>query len=280
MSNTSPNQPQIDYWNGEASQRWIREQDQLDRVWGPLDELGMQRAAAAPGERVIDLGCGCGATTLLLADRVETAGMVLGIDVSAPMLARARERGRSRANIRWCQADAAQYAFTGDADLLYSRFGSMFFMEPQAAFRNLRSALRPAGRMCLVAWRAAAENPWYSLPLQAAAPLLPPAPVPPPNAPGPFAFASADYVRGILQAAGFAQIELEARDPLICMSTSGLAHAVDFAMNAGPLARLLPGVDDATKQRVAAAVKAVLADYADGDRVSLNAGIWIVTARR
>jgi len=198
----------------------------------------MRRAAPMPGECVVDLGCGCGGSSLLLADRVGPSGSVLGIDVSAPMLAHARQRGQSRPNITWCEADAAQYAFAGDADLLHSRLGAMFFADPPAAFRHLRTALRPGGRLCLVAWRAPAQNPWYTVPCR------------PPrlccrrqlqhrrNAPGPFAFASADRIHGILHAAGFTQIDSAAEDPTLCMSTTGMADAVEFALNAGPVARL------------------------------------------
>ena len=279
MPNPSPNQPQIDYWNGPAAQRWVREQTQLDRVWTPLDELAMRRAAPTPGERVVDLGCGCGGSSLLLADRVGPSGSVLGIDVSTPMLAHARQRGQARPNITWCEADAAQHVFAGEADLLYSRLGSMFFVDPPTAFRHLRTALRPGGRLCLVAWRAPAQNPWYTVPMQAAAPLLPPAAATPRDAPGPFAFASADRIHEILHAAGFMQIDIAAEDPTLCMSTTGMADAVEFALNAGPVARLLLGTDATTTARVRTAVEAALADYLDGECVSLGAAIWIVTAR-
>src|SRR5205085_7165358 len=148
MNQDSPNRAQIEYWNGPAAARWVNEQERLDRVLAPIDELGVTRAAPMRGERVIEIGCGCGASTLRLAERVGQSGSVLGADVSKSVLERARERTRSIDWVDFLEADAAQCTFAGDADLLYSRFGVMFFAEPEAAFANLRRALRRTGRLC------------------------------------------------------------------------------------------------------------------------------------
>jgi SAM-dependent methyltransferase len=279
MPQATVNESQIELWNGPGAQRWVREQERLDRSFASIDAIGMARAAARLGERVIDLGCGCGGSALQLAEAVGPAGAVLGIDISAPMLARARERGRASPWITWLQADAAQHPFSGDADLLYSRFGAMFFDDPAAAFANLRRALRPTGRLCLVCWRSLEENPWYSVPMQAALSLLdPPAPSAP-DAPGPFALAARERVSAILSAAGFADIELDAHDTTLCFSTTGLADAVDFALQAGPVSRMLAGADRDTVASVERAIADALAPHASQERVALPAAIWIVTAR-
>jgi SAM-dependent methyltransferase len=279
MSQAPVNQSQIELWNGPGAERWVSEQERLDRSFAPIDAIGMARAGARPGERVIDLGCGCGGSTLQLADAVGAAGAVLGVDISAPMLARARERGGARPWITWLQADAALHPFSGDADLLYSRFGAMFFEAPAAAFANLQRALRPSGRLCLICWRSPEENPWYGVPMRAALSVLPPPAPSAPDAPGPFAFAARERVSAILAAAGFAHIEFDAQDTALCISTTGLADAVDFALQAGPVARLLAGTDRDTVASVQGAIAAALASYASQERVALPAGVWIVTAR-
>src|SRR5687768_17225277 len=150
----SANQAQIEFWNGPAAERWVNEQARLDRALASIDMLALERAAPAPGERVIDLGCGCGASTLRLAERVGPTGNVLGVDISKPMLGRARDRARTMPWVGFQEADAAEHPFAGDGDLVYSRFGSMFFVDPVAAFSNVRKALRSGGRLCIVCWRS------------------------------------------------------------------------------------------------------------------------------
>src|SRR5690242_10265645 len=113
------NQSQIEFWNGPAAQRWVTEQERLDRALGPVDALALERAQPRLGERVIDLGCGCGASTLRLAERVGAAGKVLGVDISAPMLARARERAAGIPWVDFYEGDAAEHRFPGDANLVY-----------------------------------------------------------------------------------------------------------------------------------------------------------------
>jgi SAM-dependent methyltransferase len=275
----SANQPEIEFWNGPAAHRWVAEQARLDRALANIDLLGLDRAAPVEGERVIDLGCGCGASTLRLAEHVGPTGTVVGVDVSAPMLARARERARSMPWIQFVEGDAAEYRFAGDADLVYSRFGAMFFADPQAALANLKKALRPGGRLCLVCWRSADENPWYRVPLRAAETVVAPLPATDPGAPGPFAFAAEGRLREILEHAGFARVEVERVDTRICTSTTGIGEAVEFAVNAGPVARMILGADAGTVARVRTALATALADYLHDERVALPASVWLATAR-
>src|SRR5450432_999963 len=149
-----PNAAQVAYWNDTAGPTWVAMQDVMDVQLG---ELGLKAIAALgvrPGERVIDVGCGCGGTTIELARRVGETGRVLGADISAPMLAVAKGRAAAQA-LNWAsfeQADAQTYLFE-PADAVFSRFGVMFFADPVAAFANLRLALAPAGRLAFVCWR-------------------------------------------------------------------------------------------------------------------------------
>ena len=160
---------------------------------GPLGDRALAAGKPRTGERVLDLGCGCGDTSLDLARIVTPAGTVVGIDVSAVMLARARERGgESGFDIAFLESDAQTHAFApGSFDLLYSRFGTMFFADPRAAFINLRAALANGGRLAVVCWRSRDVNPWMTIPVEAAARYLPRPDPPPPRVPGPFAFAGA-----------------------------------------------------------------------------------------
>lgn len=277
---TSPNQANIDHWNRPSQKRWVIEQERLDGVLDQLDDLAIPSAAPRAGERVVDIGCGCGSSALRLAGLVGPGGSVLGVDVSRIMLAHARERVRDHPQISLCEADATDYAFAGDADLLYSRLGIMFFAEPERAFANMRRALRPGGRVCFVCWRAEDENPWYQVPLRAAAPLLElPAPAAPGSA-GPFAFAEAARLRGALQAGGFSRIAVEPSDLALRLSTDGLEDAVRFALAAGPVARVLmeQEVPVEVAEQVRVAVRAALSRHLVGNTVALGAAIWIATA--
>src|SRR5260370_18482697 len=188
-SDRGGNTAQIAYWNDKIAITWTTFQEHIDTVFAPLTAVALDAAAPATGERVIDVGCGSGATVLELARRVGPTGHVLGLDVSEPMSAQARERiaAEQLRNAEVLVHDAATCVFPrSDTDLLFSRFGVMFFADPEAAFANLRLAMRPGGRLLCMAWRPLAENPWFSVPLQAARALLPPQPPPEPNAPGPF----------------------------------------------------------------------------------------------
>jgi SAM-dependent methyltransferase len=281
---TSNGDEQIAFWNGPRGDAWAKDQEVLDRALEPFGRAALERAAPRPAERVLDIGCGCGASTLALAAAVGATGEVLGIDVSAAMLARARERAIGLAHVTFVEADAAKHAFAPRADLLFSRFGVMFFADPTAAFSNLQRALVPRGRVAFVCWRALGDNAWLDVPFVAARRIIPPAvTVPPPDAPGPLAFADPERVRHILERAGFAGVTLTPFDHVMPLGDGkGLEAAVDQAITLGPTARLLDAAnaDDATLTQVRHEVRAALAPYAAADDVTLAAGAWIVTAQR
>jgi SAM-dependent methyltransferase len=276
------NADQIDYWNARAAVTWSTLQERIDAVFTPLTAIAMTAAAAAPGERVIDVGCGCGATVLELARRVGAAGSVLGVDVSLPMLERARARieaeGLHQARVQ--SGDASAHAFAaGGADLLFSRFGVMFFADPVAAFANLRRGVRPGGRLLFVVWRPVTENSWFSVPLEAARPLLPPQPPADPAAPGPFALANPDRTQQLLQAAGWAGISIQPMDaPMPIAGPGEIERATEFTMQVGALARALVEADDDTRARARAAVAQALAAHDGPDGIVLGASVWLVSA--
>jgi SAM-dependent methyltransferase len=240
----------------------------------------------APGERALDVGCGCGQTTFQLAERVAPAGSVVGIDISAVMLARAQERaarsGAEGVRIRFENADA-QTAALGEAafDLVFSRFGVMFFADPPAAFANLRRALAPGGRLAFVCWQGPERNEWVRVPLAAAAKHLT-LPRPAPGAPGPFALSDPERTRAILAQAGFREIEIEPHERDLAIARGSLDEAAGFLTQIGPLSRALREAGAAgaeLQEAVAQSVREALAPYAGPQGVRMGSASWIVTAR-
>jgi SAM-dependent methyltransferase len=276
-----PNADQITYWNSRAGETWAAMQKRIDAQIDPLGLTAIERLAAAPGEQILDVGCGCGTTSVELARRVGASGHVTAIDISRPMLDVAR-RGAKEAqvtNVTFLEVDAQTYPFrAGSFDALFSRFGIMFFSDSVAAFRNLLAALKPgSGRLAFVCWRKLADNPWMATPLEAAMQHLPPQPPPDPFAPGPFAFADAGRVRRILTEAGFADVAVTPHDQKIELGM--LEQAVEHCTRVGPLARLLAENPDAVAP-VRDTLRHTLLEYVREGIVRMDAGVWIVSARR
>ncbi|NUQ75030.1 MAG: methyltransferase domain-containing protein [Polyangiaceae bacterium] len=278
----TPNAEQIKHWNEVAGPQWVALHDQITSQIMPLGEIAMARAAVAAGERVLDIGCGCGDTSITLARLVGPTGSVLGVDISAPMLERARETARAEGfeNIRFEQADAQIASLPDRAkDLLFSRFGVMFFSDPESAFKNLRGALRSGGRLSFVCWRAVTENPWMMVPAMAAMQVLPFTP-PDPDAPGPFAFADSGKVRGILERAGFVEVAFEPIDRELAVGGEGsdIERTVDFLMNMGMVAAAARQAPPEALPKARQAVREVLAQYQRDGSVRMQSASWVVTA--
>jgi SAM-dependent methyltransferase len=274
----APNQAQVDYWNTGAGPVWVELQARLDRQLDPLGRVAMKALDLAAGERVLDIGCGCGQTSLALAEQVGPTGEVLGVDISVPMLDVARRRAAGAQAARFMQADAQTVDLGAEAfDAAFSRFGVMFFADPTAAFANIGRAARAGGRLGFVCWRPLAENLWMSGPAEAAAPFLPATPASDPEAPGPFAFADSERVRRILESAGWERIEIRPYDASI--STGGVDESLSLIMRVGPLGAALRETPEAVP-RVVDAVRALLARHDGPGGVRLPAATWIVTALR
>lgn len=278
---TGPNAEQVAYWNQQAGPKWVAYEAMLDEQIEPIGRAVMDRAGVAPGEDVLDVGCGCGQTALQLAERVGASGSVTGIDISAPMLARARERAAQRGlrNLRFVEADAQQTRLgEGVFDLVFSRFGVMFFADPKAAFANLRASLKPTGRLAFVCWQEMKRNAWMLVPTQAIAQVVElPAP-PPPGAPGPLSLADPTRVRGILEGAGFEDVAIE---PLLGQCRRGsLEEAVEFALVVGPSGAAFAAASPDLRERAKAGVRDALAPYATPSGVFLDYSAWIATGRR
>jgi SAM-dependent methyltransferase len=182
-------------------------------------------------------------------------------------------------NVRFAAGDASAEALPAAAfDLMFSRFGVMFFGDPAAAFAHLRPALKAGGRLAFLCWRPFKENLWAWVPFMAGAPLLPPLPRPGPDEPGPFAFGDPDRIRRILAAAGFGGVAIEPVDETIPLASGGLDDAATQAMELGPLARALADASPALREQVADAVRTALAAHLRDGTVSLPAACWLVRA--
>jgi len=274
------NADQAAYWNGPGGRRWTGRDETPDAVFAPIAEMLYARARAAPGERVIDVGCGCGATTLELAAQVRATGRAIGLDVSAPMIAQARERAGAASAVEFVLADATTHRFApGWANLLFSRFGVMFFADPALSFANLRKGLARGGRMAFACWREARLNLWQTIALKAACKHVPRLPELGPEDPGPFSFADERRVRRILSSAGFEKIALTPVDlELDIAAGGGLEAAVAASQQIGAASRALEGQPDDRRAAAVAEIRAALAPYRWGMSLPLGAAIWIVEA--
>jgi SAM-dependent methyltransferase len=274
------NADQIAYWNGPAGQRWVERQAAQDALLAPISDVLIDRARIEAGERAIDIGCGCGATTIAVAEKVGPSGHVLGLDVSAPMLARAQELTPANAPIAFVHADAMVHHFKPvSADLAISRLGVTYFADPIRAFLNIRTALRSEGRLAFACWRELRDNPLFLLSLQAAYEHVPKLPGLPPTAPDQFAFASRGWIEHILGEAGFRRIRLEEFDmDLDVAGGGGLEAAVQSALAIGPASRALDGQPPELCRLAAMSIRKSLSRYTKGQMVMMPASLWIVTA--
>ncbi len=201
------NAGQEDLWNAAPGRNWARFQPDMDLLLASVSDLVLQAAQPSRDERILDVGCGAGALTFAAATGIGAGGEALGVDLSTPLIERARERARDLglSQVRFQLADAQTCPFDSDRDLILSRFGVMFFEDPVAAFHNLLGALRPGGRLVMAAWAETEANPFFSVPGRIAVERLGRAAPGDPDAPGPMAFRNPERVVGILLRSGFAE---------------------------------------------------------------------------
>jgi SAM-dependent methyltransferase len=248
---------------------WAEVQEPLELQLAPLGRRALAALAPRSGESVLDIGCGGGRTALELAQLVAPDGTVVGIDLSAAVLAFAHRAANGHQRVQFIQADAEVFPFEpASFDAAFSQFGVMFFADPTAAFINIRRSLRPNGRLAFVCWRALEDNCLDIIPLRSASAHLPPQPAHDPDSPGPFAFAKPDRVRGILERAGFGEIEIAAHDAQVGSGDLDTMLAVISRVGAlGKILRENPGLRAATLP----AVRSALAAHDGPDGVKLKA---------
>lgn len=282
MTPDGANEAQIEYWNGKAGEKWTHNQESQDQLVAGYGERALAAADLQSGERVIDVGCGCGTTTFAIARAIGPGGGVTGVDIARQMLARARDRAAEvpELPVTFIEGDASVHSFDeAAADAVFSRFGVMFFNNPNDAFANFARALRPGGRLAFVCWRGLDENEWVRTPLGAASRLAEFAKPGVPRVPGPFAFGEGEYIEELLAGAGFADVAIEPYDaPLLLGETieAGMRKIVENS----PLSAALRQIEPDRHALVLDAVAQSMAPFAGEDGVKMGGAVWIVTARR
>jgi SAM-dependent methyltransferase len=276
---TFANIEQAEFWS-QLAPTWLELEDQLEEVGGLPGRLAMDRLELLPRQRVVDLGCGSGRTTLELASRVGHDGEVVGVDIAAEMLVRGRERAAQlgTGNIEFLHADVQTHDL-GEArfDAAYSRFGVMFFTDPVAAFANVRRALRPGGVLSFVCWQSVFDNEWMLIPGAAVASVtgsLPP--MPGPAEPGPFSLADPDRVRAVLDAAGFDSVAIAPHADQVVIGEDRIPEVALTSVRVGGVREALRDADDQTRERALAAIEEALRARLQDGEVRASRGVLLV----
>jgi SAM-dependent methyltransferase len=276
------NSDMSEYWNGEGGKKWLRFQETMDVNLLPFGQKTMAAANILSGESVLDIGCGCGNSSIEMAGLVGAGGRVLGVDISEPILARARAQAMISANrdVEFECGDAQTVSFEAAAfDLIFSRFGVMFFDDPVAAFRNLHGALKPGGRVAFICWQPAKDNEWIKTSLETVARHVSlPKPADPEDA-GPMSFGDPERVKRILTASDFSDIQIKKCDIPFTVGNT-LDEAVSFLMQMGPASGAIAqsDADELTKSKFATDLRETLIAHDTGIGVTLGAATLVVTA--
>ena len=279
MTNEIVNTDQTKLWEG-AGPFWLQEQEQLDRQLNLHNLRGIDAANPSSGEMVLDVGCGTGTSTFQIAERVGPGGSVVGADISSTMVDAANGRAEAigTSNVSFVVADAQIHQHVQPFNLVYSRFGLMFFDDPPAAFANIRAALKPTGRIAFVCWQTPAKNPSLSLRREAVLPLLPATPAPAPGAPGPFSLADPDKIRALLASAGFSSVSVEGSDAKANLGTN-LDEATDSQFAIFTATANLDATDPPLAKKARAAIREAMTPFLGPNGVEMDSATWIVTAR-
>lgn len=277
-----PNEEQIAHWAGTGGEHWADQYERYDRMLAPFAARILDALKPAPGERILDVGCGNGALSLTIAPRLLPDGEAFGVDIATPMLERARQRAKDAeiGNANLVQADAEVATFEpASFDAWVSRFGIMFFDHPDIAFANIASALRPGGRVVFTCWRDLLVNEWLMVPAGAALQHIPMPDLGEAGGPGPFSLADADRINTLLSGAGLVDATITTVDEPTWMGDDG-PDTLAFLRQTEMAATLFDGVDEDAAGRAWAAVAETMEGHAGPDGVVLNGSAWLVTARR
>jgi len=270
-------------WEGNMGRNWARLREATDRQLAEVGEASLGLFDPRPGERVLDLGCGGGTTTMAIAGAVGPSGRVTGVDISPDLVAHARQRLKAFPQATVIEADAASHPFEAAShDALFSRHGCMFFTDAPAAFTNIRRALTPNARVVMSAFTSLAENPWATVPLEAVENVLGRAPEASQPPPGPFAWAEPSVFEKVLRGAGFRSVAWERRSVTFTVGAGDdpdpIERACNMVLSIGMVARRVIAEGEGARERVRPALRHALGPHVRDGWVRLPAQIWLVTA--
>lgn len=269
---------QFEFWNGEMGELWVRKQSFIDEMLRPVERGLVERVASLSPKNVLDVGCGNGAATLLIAKAIAPNGHCIGIDLSQQMIANAQTASTGqRSRTGFVSGDAETYVFSPNKfDVLCSRFGVMFFADPVAAFRNLRRAATQDAKLCLIVWKQPCEGDFMTAGQRAAADLLPEWSKKDPTAPGPFSFGAQERVTSILTSAGWSEIAFESFEPECAFPSADLPM---FLENLAPIGVDFNELSDPLAAELWQAINAAYEPFIDGRSVRFTAPCWVITGR-
>jgi SAM-dependent methyltransferase len=277
------NEQQIEFWNDRGGATWAANVDRLDRELAPFGLLALDALRLSPGDRILDVGCGPGATTAEAARRAAPGGRAVGIDISGVLLALARRRAAEAgvSNVSFVQADAQTHSPDGGPfDAIISRFGVMFFADPRAAFARLHECCAPGARLAFVCWQPLAENPWYRVSADALQGLgeIEVPPIPLPGQPGVFALADPAITERVLGDASWTLVSITGHREILMLDEPTLREHIAFAGQCGVTAEILSGLSPEMRAEAERRTLAAWQSFADGGTYRVPRAAWLVTA--
>ena len=274
---------QKQFWSGAGGDVWVDKQREMDIMLNPLGERVIQGLDLKEETKILDIGCGCGATTLEIA-KIVNQGEVIGVDISEPMLERATQTASDMAltnisyQVKDVQVDEMPNKYF---DIAFSRFGVMFFEDPFEAFKNINHSLKDNGQLSFVCWQHASLNPWQSLSIQVIKEFLD-LPAPPPKSPGPFAFEDKSYIEEILNASGFRDIEIkDNQEDIVMFSGKSIREACEDYLTINPVVtEMLKNSPSEIREEILEALIGKFSDYHKDDGLLFPSATWVVSARK